>query len=127
GGLEARTKAADLVPKARPGVRMGNAEVVDALIHGGLWCAFEQEHMGAGTDRVNAEVGLTRQVADEWSALSHERAVAAGKEGRFADEVVPVTVPQRRGEDLVVDADEGMRPGTTAEKLAGLRPAFTPD
>jgi acetyl-CoA C-acetyltransferase len=125
GGMESMSQAPYLLPKARQGYRMGNAEVVDAMIHDGLWCAFDDEHMGAGADRMNFEYGITRDAQDEWSAASHERAAAAWKDGRFAEEVVPVDVPQRRGDAVVVDTDEGMRPGTTTESLAKLRPAFS--
>jgi acetyl-CoA C-acetyltransferase len=127
GGMESMTNAPYVLPKARAGLRMGNGELVDALIYDGLWCAFEGLAMGAASDRRNAQYGITRQAQDEWSAASHERAAAAWKAGRFNGEVVPVEVPSRRGEPVVVDTDEGMRPGTTAETLAGLRPAFTPD
>jgi acetyl-CoA C-acetyltransferase len=127
GGMESMSNTPYVLPRARTGYRMGNAELVDALIHDGLWCSFEDVHMGAGSDRRNAEYGISRRAQDEWSAASHERAVAAWKEGRFAGEVVPVKVPQRRGEPVLVETDEGMRPGTTAESLSALPPAFTAD
>jgi len=127
GGMESMTNAPHVLPGSRGGYRMGNAELVDALIHDGLWCAFEGMPMGAASDRRNAEHGISRTAQDEWSAASHERAAAAQKDGRFAGEVVPVEVPQRRGDPLVVDSDEGVRPGTTVEALARLRPAFSAD
>jgi acetyl-CoA C-acetyltransferase len=142
GGMESMTNTPHVLPGARGGYRMGNGELVDALINDGLWCAFEGMPMGAASDRRNAEHGISRTAQDEWSAASHERAAAAQKDGHFAGEVVPVEVPQRRGEGgrqaaggrgsgqgdpLVVDSDEGVRPGTTVEALARLRPAFSAD
>jgi len=127
GGMESMSNAPYLLAKARTGYRMGNGELVDAMIYDGLWDAFENEHMGALSDRHNAQLNISRQAQDEWSARSHERAVSAWKEGRFAAEVTPVEVPQRKGDPLLVDTDEGMRPGTTVESLASLRPAFTKD
>jgi len=127
GGMESMSNAPYVLPKARSGYRMGNGELVDTMIHDGLWCAFEGIHMGTGSDKRNLEHGITREAQDEWSALSHERAVAAWKEGRFAGEVVEVEVPQRRGEPLVVDTDEGLRPGATAGSLAKLTGAFSAD
>lgn len=126
GGMESMTNAPYLLPGARAGWRMGDARAVDAMVHDGLWCAFEDRHMGAGSDEQNTAHGISRAAQDEWSARSHERAAAAWKDGRFAEEVVPVEVPQRGG-PLVVDTDEGMRPGTTVDTLGRLRPAFTPD
>ncbi len=127
GGMESMSNAPYLLPKARSGYRMGNGEVVDAMIHDGLWCAFDNGHMGQGSDRMNTELSISRQAQDEWSAMSHERAATAWKDGRFADEVVPVEVPQRKGDPILVDTDEGMRPGTTAESLARLTGVFSKD
>ncbi|HYZ97202.1 MAG TPA: acetyl-CoA C-acetyltransferase [Acidimicrobiales bacterium] len=124
GGMESMTQAPYLLPGAREGYRMGDKSVVDSMMYDGLFCAFDQVAMGAGTERYAASAGIAREPQDEFAARSHERASAAIKEGRFADEVVPVEVPQRRGDPLVVDTDEGVRPGTTAESLGGLRPAF---
>lgn len=103
---------------------MGDSKVVDSMILDGLWCAFDMVHMGEGSDNVNTRLGLTREEQDEWSAQSHERAAAAAKDGKFAEEITPAEVPQRKGDPVIVDADEGIRPGTTAESLSGLRPAF---
>ena len=97
------------------------------MIHDGLWCAFDDNHMGEGSDAKNDEYGISRQAQDEWSAMSHERAVEAWKDGRFDGEVVSVEVPQRKGDPVLVEQDEGMRPGTTAESLGRLRAAFTKD
>ena len=112
GGMESMTNAPYLLPKARAGYRMGNGEVIDSLIHDGLWCAFDAMHMGEGTDKYTGNFGgLTRELQDEFAARSHERAASAMKEGRFADEIVPVPVPQRKGDPVLVEEDEGVRPG----------------
>jgi acetyl-CoA C-acetyltransferase len=126
GGMESMTQAPHLLPGARAGFRLGDATLVDAMLLDGLTCAFEHCAMGLSTERHNAgRVSRARQ--DAFSAASHERAAAAIKNGLFADEIVPVEVPQRKGDPLVVDTDEGVRPGTTVESLAALRPAFDPD
>ncbi|HEY1738958.1 MAG TPA: acetyl-CoA C-acetyltransferase [Acidimicrobiia bacterium] len=128
GGMESMTNAPYLLPKARAGYRMGNGELVDSMINDGLWCAFDAVHMGAGTEKYTGEMGgITREMQDEVAAKSHERAAAAQKEGRFADEITPVSIPQRKGDPVIVDTDEGVRPGTTVESLGGLRPAFAKD
>jgi acetyl-CoA C-acetyltransferase len=125
GGMESMTNAPYLLPDARSGYRMGNGELVDSLINDGLWCAFDAVHMGEGTEKYSSEFeGITRDAMDEAAAKSHERAAAAQKEGRFQDEITAVEIPQRKGDPIVVDTDEGVRPGTTTESLAGLRPAF---
>jgi acetyl-CoA C-acetyltransferase len=128
GGMESMTNAPYLLPGARAGYRMGNGELVDSMINDGLWCAFDAVHMGAGTENYVGQVGgISREAQDELAAKSHERAAAAQKEGRFADEITPVSIPQRKGDPIVIDADEGVRPGTTPESLAGLKPAFSKD
>jgi acetyl-CoA C-acetyltransferase len=128
GGMESMTNAPYVLPGARAGYRMGNNEVVDSMINDGLWCAFDAVHMGAGTESYVGQVGgITREAQDELAAKSHERAAAAQKEGRFTDEIAPVSIAQRKGDPVVVDTDEGVRPGTTTESLAGLRPAFSKD
>jgi acetyl-CoA C-acetyltransferase len=128
GGMESMTNAPYLLPGARAGYRMGNAEVLDSMVNDGLWCAFDAVHMGAGTENYVGQVGgITREAQDELAAKSHDRAAAAQKEGRFADEITPVSIPQRKGDPLVVDSDEGVRPGTTTESLGALRPAFSKD
>jgi acetyl-CoA C-acetyltransferase len=127
GGMESMSNTPYVLPDARWGMRLGDGAVVDALVHDGLWCAFDDCHMGAASDRKNAEYGISRADQDAWAARSHERAVAAWKAGRFDDEVVPVEVPQRKGDPLVVDTDEGMRPGTTTASLAKLTAAFAAD
>jgi acetyl-CoA C-acetyltransferase len=128
GGMESMTNAPYLLPKARGGYRMGNGEILDALIQDGLWCAFDAVHMGSGTERYCGDFGgLTREAQDDLAAKSHERAAAAMKEGRFAEEITPVAIPQRKGDPILVEEDEGVRPGTTTESLAALRPAFDAD
>lgn len=127
GGMESMTAAPYVVPKARQGARMGNAELVDLMILDGLWCAFDRCHMGEGSDAQAKGLGVERKEQDEWAARSHERAAEATKAGRMAEEIVPVSVPQRKGDPVLVDQDEGIRPGTTAETLANLKPAFASD
>jgi acetyl-CoA C-acetyltransferase len=128
GGMESMTQAPYLLPGARAGYRMGHGELLDSMIYDGLWCAFDAVHMGAGTEQYVGQVGgITREAQDEAAAKSHERAAAAQKEGRLADEIAPVSIPQRKGDPVVVDTDEGVRPGTTPESLGGLRPAFSKD
>ncbi|MDX1511563.1 MAG: acetyl-CoA C-acetyltransferase [Nitriliruptorales bacterium] len=129
GGMESMTNAPYVLDKARFGYRMGNGELVDVMMHDGLTCAFDDCAMGLATENYQESkgLGMTRERQDEWSARSHERAAAAWKEGAFEDEVVNVEVPQRKGDPMVVDNDEGIRPGTTAESLGGLRAAFTKD
>jgi acetyl-CoA C-acetyltransferase len=124
GGMESMTRAPYLLPGARAGYRMGNAELIDSMIHDGLWCAFDAVHMGSGTEKYAGQYDVSRQAQDELAAASHDRAAAAIKDGRFADEIVSVSVPQRKGDPIVIDSDEGVRPGTTAESLGKLRPAF---
>ena len=123
GGMESMTNAPYLAMGARGGFRYGNAELADSIIKDGLWCAFDACLMGLGTERYNAG-GITREQQDEIAMKSNERAANAIKEGRFADEITAVSVQQRRGEPILVDTDEGVRPGTTMESLGALRPAF---
>jgi len=127
GGMESMTNAPFLLPQAREGSRLGNSPLVDAMIRDGLWCSFEDQHMGAGTDAISAELGVSREDQDAWAARSHGRAHAAWEDGRLAEEVVPVEVPKRKGDPLVVARDEGIRPDTSPETLAGLAPAFGAD
>ncbi len=123
GGMESMTNAPYLAPGARGGFRYGNTELSDAIITDGLWCAFDSVLMGLGTERYTA-TDISREEQDEAAAKSHERAADAIKEGRFADEITAVEIPQRKGDPVVVEEDEGVRPGTTAESLGKLRPAF---
>ncbi len=127
GGMESMTNGPHLLPALRAGVRYGNTDVVDATAHDGLFCAFDQVAMGLGTERYNARLAIGRAEQDEFSARSHQRAAAAAKNGLFDEEIVPVEVPQRKGDAVVVKDDEGVRGDTTAEGLGKLRPAFTKD
>ena len=123
GGMESMTNAPYLAAGARSGFRYGNAELADAIIKDGLWCAFDACLMGLSTERYTAR-GISREAQDEFAVRSNERAANAIKDGRLAEEITPVSIPQRRGEPILVETDEGVRPGTTMESLAALRPAF---
>ncbi|MEI6497138.1 MAG: acetyl-CoA C-acetyltransferase [Actinomycetota bacterium] len=123
GGMESMTNAPYLAPGARGGFRYGNTELADAIIKDGLWCAFDACLMGLGTERYSAG-SITREQQDDLAMKSNERAANAIKEGRLADEIIPVSIPQRKGEPILVETDEGVRPGTTMESLGGLKPAF---
>ncbi|MEX2406506.1 MAG: acetyl-CoA C-acyltransferase, partial [Actinomycetota bacterium] len=124
GGMESMTGAPYLFPRARDGVRLGHAELIDSMIHDGLWSTFTQQHMGESSDEINADLGITREEQDAWSARSHHRAAAAWGSGSIAEEVVPVEVPQGSGDPLVVERDEGIRPDSSVESLARLKPVF---
>ena len=124
GGMESMTNAPYLLPAARWGVRMGDAELVDSMIHDGLWSTFTKQHMGESSDEVNRELGITREDQDAWSMWSHQRAHAAWESGRLTEETVAVEIPQRKGDPVVVARDEGIRPDTSEESLAKLRPVF---
>ena len=119
GGMESMTNAPYLAAGARSGYRYGNAELADAIIKDGLWCSFDACLMGVSTERYSAG-GITREQQDEFAVKSNERAANAIKDGRFADEITPVSIPQRRGEPILVETDEGVRPGTTMESLASV-------
>jgi acetyl-CoA C-acetyltransferase len=128
GGMESMTKAPHLLPESRAGFRMGDVSLVDSMMYDGLFCAFDVCAMGAGTEKYTKAAGtITRDRQDALAAASHERASAAMKEGRFGDEIVTVEVPQRKGDPVLVEEDEGVRPGTTVESLGKLRPAFAAD
>ncbi len=127
GGMESMTNAPHLLPGARAGYRLGNGELVDSMMHDGLFCAFDQLGMGAATDSYTKMKQISREEQDAFSAMSHGRAASAMKNGIFDGEIVPVPVPQRKGEPVLVTEDEGVRPEATAETLAKLRPAFAPD
>ncbi len=124
GGMESMTNAPYLLPDARSGLRMGDRTVVDSLTHDGLFCAFDSCMMGESSDGRNEQLGITRESQDDWSSTSHARALAATESGVFSVEIVPVDVPQRKGDPVVVSRDGGIRPGTTTESLGKLRPAF---
>jgi acetyl-CoA C-acetyltransferase len=127
GGMESMTNAPYVLPKGREGARLGDVELIDSMIHDGLWSTFLEQHMGEGTDEISAELGLRREEQDAWAARSHQRAHAAWSSGRLTEEVVAVEAPQQKGASVTVDRDEGIRPDTTQEKLAGLKPAFRAD
>jgi acetyl-CoA C-acetyltransferase len=126
GGMESMTQAPHLLPKSREGFKYGDTKLVDSMAYDALFDAFTSQGMGNLTDACNVDgLNLTREEQDEYSARSHQRAAEAWKNGLFDDEVVPVEIPQRRGEPVVVSQDEGIRGETTAESLAKLRPAFS--
>lgn len=124
GGMESMSQGPYLLPKARTGYRMGNGEIVDATVHDGLWSAWENVHMGNAAEWVAERYGVTREAQDAFAYESHVRAVAAIRAGRFREEIVPVTVPQRKGTPRVVDTDECPRPDTSLSKLATLPTVF---
>jgi len=127
GGMESMTQAPHLLPKSRSGYKYGAVELLDSMAHDGLFCAFDQCAMGESTERYNARLGISREDQDAFSALSHQRAAEAAKNGLFDDEIVPVEIPQRKGDPLVFTTDEGVRADTTADLLGKLRPAFAAD
>src|SRR5262245_4040506 len=124
GGMESMTQAPYVLPTAREGSRLGNVEMVDTMIHDGLWSTFTGKVMGESSDAVNAELGIGREEQDAWAARSHRRANAGWESGALAEEVVGVEVPRRKGAPVVVERDEGIRADSTPESLAALRPAF---
>ncbi|MFL6288225.1 MAG: acetyl-CoA C-acetyltransferase [Actinomycetes bacterium] len=127
GGMESMTNAPHILRKSREGVKYGNAELVDAMAFDGLTDAFDGQPMGASTEGYNSRYNLTREEQDAFAARSHQRAADAQKNGLFVDEIVPVEIPQRRGDPIVFAEDEGIRPDTTVESLSRLRPAFSKD
>ena len=127
GGMESMTRAPHLLPGARAGHKFGPIEMADAMALDGLTDPFDHSPMGKLTDAHNARLGITRAEQDEFAARSHQRAAAAIKDGLLVDEIVPVGIPQRRGETVKFDTDEGVRPDTTAESLSKLPPAFSAD
>ena len=127
GGMESMSQAPHLLPGARRGFRYGSAEIIDSMAHDGLTDAFDHVSMGESTEAHNAKLGISRAEQDEFAARSHQLAARAAKDGLLANEIVAVPVPQRRGDPVIFDTDEGVRAETTVESLAGLRPAFAPD
>ena len=127
GGMESMSNAPHVLRELRNGARLGDATLVDVMLHDGLFCAFDQCTMGESSDLKNKQLGIGRQEQDEWSAASHERTIAATESGAFEDEIVPLSIPQRKGDPVVFDTDEGVRPGTTTDSLGRLRPAFVDD
>jgi len=125
GGMESMSNAPHVVRELRWGARMGDVAMVDVMQHDGLFCAFDDCTMGESSDQKNERLGIGRQEQDEWAARSHRLAEDASSNGQFATEIVPVEVPQRKGEAITVTTDDGIRPGATVETMAELRPAFT--
>jgi acetyl-CoA C-acetyltransferase len=127
GGMESMSNCPYLLAGAREGLRLGHGQMVDSMIHDGLWCTFEDWHMGNAGEVVAADFGITRAAQDEFAANSHRKAADATADGRFRAEIVPVSVPQKKGDSRVFDRDESIRPETTVDGLAALRPAFKAD
>jgi acetyl-CoA C-acetyltransferase len=124
GGMESMSNCPYLMPRVREGLRMGNGEVLDAMIVDGLWCAFENVHMGSAGEVVAEQYHVGRGAQDAYAAFSHLKAAKATNDGHFRDEIVPVSVTQKGREAIVVDRDEGIRPDTTPDSLSALKPAF---
>ena len=127
GGMESMSNCPYMLPKARGGMRMGNGQVLDAMMHDGLWCAVENWSMGEAAEAVVERYGVTREDQDAFAADSHRKAATAIRECFFKDEILPVEIPQRRGDPIRLEYDEAVRPDTTAGALARLRPAFKKD
>ncbi|TET25276.1 MAG: acetyl-CoA C-acetyltransferase [Candidatus Aminicenantes bacterium] len=127
GGMESMSQAPHLLWGAREGVKFGDLKMKDAMIIDGLWCAFDDQHMGMTGEVIAEKVGVTRQEQDEYAVSSHRKALNAIEKGYFKDEIVPVEVPQRKGDPIVFEVDEGPRKDATIEKLSRLRPAFKKD
>ena len=127
GGMESMDQAPYLLPRGRAGYRMGDAEIIDAMVYDGLRDPFSGKTMGQQSDEVNRELGISREEQDAWAARSHQRAHAAQQRGAFADEIVSLEIPGRKGSSLTFDADEGIRGDVTTESLASLQPAFGPE
>ena len=127
GGMENMSLAPYLLPKGRTGYRMGDGKIIDSMIQDGLQCAVNSYHMGVTAENIAEQYGLTREEQDEFAAWSQQKAEKAIKEGKFKEEIVPVVIPQRKGDPIIFDTDEFPRAGVTAEKLAKLKPAFKKD
>jgi acetyl-CoA C-acetyltransferase len=127
GGMESMSNCPYIVPKVREGLRMGHGSVIDLMIHDGLWCPFENWHMGNAGECVAESYQVTRDQQDQYSVESHKKAAAAIASGKFTDEILPVTIPQKKGDPIVFSKDESVRADTTAEALRALKPAFKKD
>src|SRR5688572_9518424 len=127
GGMESMSNCPYIIPKMREGLRMGHGSVIDLMIHDGLWCPFENWHMGNAGETVADVYKVTREQQDQYSADSHKKAAAAQASGKFSAEMLTVTIPQKKGDALVFNKDESVRGDTTAEVLRGLKPAFKKD
>ena len=127
GGMESMSNTPYILPRIREGLRMGDGELRDLMIHDGLWCAIDNCHMGISGETVAETYHVTREEQDAYAAESHRRAAAATEAGLFSEEILPVTIPQKKGAPIVIDRDEPIRPDTTAEALGRLKPAFKAD
>ncbi|MGE0041883.1 MAG: acetyl-CoA C-acetyltransferase [Vicinamibacterales bacterium] len=127
GGMESMSNCPYLLPRVREGLRMGNGQVIDSMINDGLWCPFENWHMGNAGETVAETFTVSRDEQDQYSVESHQKAAAAHKAGKFAAEILPVSIPQRKGDPIAFDRDESVREDTTAEVLRRLKPAFRKD
>ncbi|HYM22874.1 MAG TPA: acetyl-CoA C-acyltransferase, partial [Vicinamibacterales bacterium] len=127
GGMESMSNCPYLLPRVRDGLRMGNGEVVDSMINDGLWCSFEQCHMGNAGEVVAEHYHVGRAAQDDYAAKSHQKAARATESGAFKGEILPISIPQKKGDPLVVDRDESIRADTTAQSLGALKPAFKTD
>ena len=124
GGMESMSNGPYLIPRLREGLRLGHGELVDAVVHDGLWDIYNDFHMGITGEKVAEKYDVSRAQMDDYAAESHRRAAAATEAGRFSNEILPVEIPQRKGHPIVLDQDEPIRPDTTAEALAKLKPVF---
>jgi len=127
GGMENMDLGPYLLPQGRTGYRLGHAQILDATVHDGLWCSFQNWHMGMAAEFIAREFGITREMQDEFALGSHQKAIRAIKNGWFREEIVPVEIPQKKGPPLLFDTDEAPREDTSLEALAKLRPAFQPE
>ena len=127
GGMESMSNAPYLLPRMREGLRMGHGQVLDSMVNDGLWCSFEDWHMGNAGEVVATECGIGRQAQDAYALDSHVKAAAATRAGRFDEEILPVEIPRKKGDSLVFRQDESIRPETTLEALSALPPAFAKD
>jgi acetyl-CoA C-acetyltransferase len=127
GGMESMSNCPYLLDRAREGLRMGNGQVIDSMINDGLWCSFEQCHMGNAGEVIASDYHIDRECQDRYAVESHRKAAAATVEGRFDAEILPISIPQKKGAPIVIDRDESIRPDTSMETLGALRPAFKKD
>jgi len=127
GGMESMSNIPYMIPKARYGLRMFDSKIVDLMVHDGLWDAYNDFHMGNTGEIIAERHNITRDDCDEFAALSHQKAEHATEKGYFSDEITPIDIPQRKADPIIFDKDEGIRPGTTKEKLSGLKPFFKKD
>jgi len=124
GGMESMSQAPYLLPQARQGQRLGHGELIDSMVNDGLWCAIEDWHMGSAAEHIACKHGISRKDQDRFAAQSQQRAALAKESGKFSNEIIPITLPQRKGDDIVMDYDEGIRSNSSEESLSKLKPAF---